>query len=340
MLAAAVAAAAAATAPSQWAYSCSAGLNVSTYAHSIGLNLTGRVIVVTGADGREGYQLAKTVGLAGATIVGLSRDDDVAAATKKRLEADLQGKGVVDTLGMDLSSFASVKSGAATLLQRHPTIDVLANVAAAAIDGHTADGYVLTVQVSHISAALLTNLLLPALKRSSAPRVVNIGSAAGYDDLSLPSPNGGLDTIMGWCKDGRSGEDSHYYYALSKYLIVHYTAAQAVRMPEVASFSVNPGFFRDDPSKYKDQCKPQLLFEPCPQYPAQGATSTLFAMVQPGIESATGSLFDFDTTIKAGASPPWVQSGDSCIPRPLPLPWNSTTGLQWYDMVQKALADA
>jgi hypothetical protein len=34
---------------------------------------------------------------------------------------------------------------------------------------------------------------------------------------------------------------------------------------KLTSFTVNPGYFRDDPSKYRDLCKPELLFTPCPQ---------------------------------------------------------------------------
>ena len=58
-------------------------------------------------------------------------------------------------------------------------------------------------------------------------------------------------------------------YSFSKFVLTQYAAELAVRYPDVASFTVNPGFFRDDPWKYKDQCKPQLLFEPCPQWPMQ-----------------------------------------------------------------------
>jgi hypothetical protein len=72
------------------------------------------------------------------------------------------------------------------------------------------------------------------------------------------------------------------------------------------------------------------------RWPDQGATSTFFTAAQPGIEDRTGALIDFATVVNPGNDQlPWVQSGDTCTPRPLPPGFTDSDREQWYEAVQK-----
>merc|ERR1712130_795472 len=136
-----------------------------------------------------------------------------------------------------------------------------------------------------------------------------------------------------------------FHYALAKLFVVSYAAEQARRHPELTVFTVNPGVGRSDAwnhTKYASYCTPgvfdAILFRPCPQYPEQAVSSTFFAATQPGIEAASGALLDFATNItkELGA----VQSGETCIPRPLPQgPSYAITSHSsgWYDVVQSII---
>eukprot|EP00035_Acanthoeca_spectabilis_P017920 m.378778 g.378778 ORF g.378778 m.378778 type:complete len:348 (+) comp16708_c4_seq3:167-1210(+) len=323
-------------APTGWQYSCSAAENVT----SISYPLHGLVWLVTGADGRLGYPITSAALRNGARVVATSIDAATATANCARLNTDFPNANV-SCVAMDLSSFSDIKQTIAAVAKANPVFDVVAHIAATAGRPNlTADGIVETVQVNTIAPALMNVLLEKQIAAAVRPRVVHVGSASCYDPLEWPATNqvdAAVELTTG--KKPHPGTNPYYWYSFSKYVLTQYAVEYAKRVPTVTSFTVNPGFFRDDPSKYADQCKPQLLFTPCPQYPDQGASSTFFTAAQPGIEAFSGSLIDFDTKVTRTA-PYWVQSGDSCIPRALPPPWTESERSDWFDAVQKLIAAA
>lgn len=314
-----------------WPYHCAAGMETSELA----VNLTGKTMLVTGSDGRLGFQVALAAARAGATVIASTRSLRKCDDVKKRIDAEIVGTGgAVETLVMDLSSFDSVRIAAHEVLTSHGTLDVVVQVAGVAgQDNLTADGFVGTLQINVLAPAYLTKLLLPALMSAPAPRVVYIGSMAAFGNMHWPSKDP-VSALMRWTRGQETIPTSSY--GLSKLLDSHYAAEQALRMPNLTIFSVSPGFFRDPPSAYK--CPAVVLFKPCPQTPAQGATSTFFAAAQPGIEANSGAMFDFETRHSASDPYIWTQSGETCIPRALPA-WDAKFRAQWYDEVQTLLKD-
>jgi len=310
-----------------WPYHCAAGMEAT----ELSFNLTGKIFLVTGADGRLGYSVSLAAAKNGARVIASSRSEEKAKENKKALEAELGSEGgPIDTLVMDLSSFASVRSAAAQLLQRYSSLDVVLQVAGVAgQDSITSDGVVGTVQINILSPALLTELLLPALSAAPKPRAIYIGSMAAYANMHWDAS----DPVGALMRQTR-GEEAFATssYGLSKLLDVHYAHEQAKRMPNLTVFSVNPGYFRDPPSAYS--CPTSTVkFTPCPQSPIQGATSTFFAASQPGIESYSGAMFDFETKHSAEDFYSFTQSGETCIPREMPN-WDDDVRSQWYDEVQ------
>jgi NAD(P)-dependent dehydrogenase (short-subunit alcohol dehydrogenase family) len=81
----------------------------------------------------------------------------------------------------DFADLADVRGLAATLLDRYPRIDVLANNAGGIMGERevTVDGNEKTFQVNHLAPFLLTNLLMGRLVDSRAT-VINTSSAANY----------------------------------------------------------------------------------------------------------------------------------------------------------------
>jgi len=303
-----------------WPYHCAAGMEAT----ELTFNLTGKTFLVTGADGRLGYSVSLAAAKSGARVIASSLSEEKAKDNKKALEAELGSQGgPIDTLVMDLSSFASVRSAAAELLQRYSSLDVVLQIAGVAgLDSVTSDGVVGTLQINVLSPALLTELLMPALSAAPKPRAIYIGSMAAYADMHWDSS----DPVGALMRQTRGEEKfATSSYGLSKLLDVHYAYEQAKRMPNLAVFSVNPGYFRDPPSAYS--CPTSVFkFTPCPQSPIQGATSTFFAAGQPDIESYSGAMFDFETNNGS-------QSGETCIPRDMPI-WDDDIRSQWFDEVQ------
>ena len=121
-----------------------------------------RTIVITGASDGIGAAAARQLHEAGEHVVVVGRNPD-------KTHAVARGLGV-DGLVADFAELAQVRTLAATLLDRYPRIDVLANNAGGIMGERrvTVDGFEQTFQVNHLAGFLLTNLLLDRLLDSHA----------------------------------------------------------------------------------------------------------------------------------------------------------------------------
>lgn len=144
-----------------------------------GLDLTGQMVVITGASGGLGAETARAIASKGATVVLVARDAEKLAARKAEITSST-GNDNVHVQLMDLTDLQSVVSGADALSEAFPRIDVLVNnagIMACPLD-RTAQGFESQFGVNHIAHFVLTNRLLDALKASDAARIVVLTSGA------------------------------------------------------------------------------------------------------------------------------------------------------------------
>ncbi len=201
-----------------WPYHCPAGMETSELVY----NLTGKTLLVTGADGRLGYEVSLAAARSGARVIASTRTEEKAAANKQQLEKDLGGTGgPVETLVMDLSSFASVRGAAAEVSERFSSLDGVLQVAHGGPDAVTDDGFVGTLQINVLSPALLTELLLPQLSAAPAPRAIYIGSMASFADMHWDRKDP-VGTLMRQTRGEEEFRTSSY--GPSESLDVHYAA--------------------------------------------------------------------------------------------------------------------
>ena len=134
--------------------------------------MSGRTIIITGASDGIGAAAARELSARGDTVVVVGRSPQKTAAV-----ADELG---VDHLIADFSRLDDVRALAATILERYPRIDVLANNAGGIMGERelTVDGFEKTFQVNHLAPFLLTELLRPQLEAAPAARVVGTASEA------------------------------------------------------------------------------------------------------------------------------------------------------------------
>lgn len=130
-----------------------------------------RTIVITGASDGIGAAAARQLHAGGARVVVVGRDPGKTRAVAESIGADAHVA--------DFADLAQVRSLAATLLERYPRIDVLANNAGGIFGDRTVttDGFELTFQVDHLAPFLLTQLLTERLIESRAS-VIQTSSAA------------------------------------------------------------------------------------------------------------------------------------------------------------------
>jgi NAD(P)-dependent dehydrogenase (short-subunit alcohol dehydrogenase family) len=159
--------------------------------------LNGKTALITGSTDGVGRMVAKRLGADGWRILvhGRARGQDVVAAIGK-------AGGDAELLIADLSSLAEVRRLAGDVQCATSRLDLLINNAGTGSGGpqgvrqESADGHELRFAVNYLSGFLLTDLLLPLLKKSIPARIVNVSSAGqeaiDFADVMLTRKYGGL----------------------------------------------------------------------------------------------------------------------------------------------------
>ncbi|MFI9387885.1 oxidoreductase [Kutzneria sp. NPDC052558] len=139
----------------------------------------GRTALVTGANGGLGLVTAKQLAAKGAHVVMAVRNQKKAAAAVDQIRATVPDASL-ELVALDLSSQASVKQAADTVLAAHDRLDLLVNNAGvmAIAEARTVDGFEMQFGVDHLGHWTLTALLLPALLRTPGSRIVTVTSTA------------------------------------------------------------------------------------------------------------------------------------------------------------------
>jgi len=152
-----------------------------TYTRDSVPDLGGRTAVVTGANGGLGLETAKVVAAKGAHVVMAARDQAKAQRAVEAIRAEVPDASL-EVVELDLAAQSSVRSAADSVLASHDHLDLLVNNAGvmAVPERRTADGYEMQLGVNHLGHWTLTALLLPALLRAPAARVVTVTSTAHH----------------------------------------------------------------------------------------------------------------------------------------------------------------
>jgi NAD(P)-dependent dehydrogenase (short-subunit alcohol dehydrogenase family) len=150
------------------------------------------IALVTGANKGIGYEIAAGLGALGWTVgVGARDDGRRESAVEKLRAAGVEAFGVP----LDVTDDASVDAAAALIEGRAGRLDVLVNnagVTGSAPQQPTTvdpDTVRTAVETNVIGVIRVTNALLPLLRRSSSPRIVNMSSSVG--SLTLQTTPGG-----------------------------------------------------------------------------------------------------------------------------------------------------
>ncbi len=140
---------------------------------------TGKTILITGANNGLGLHAATELAGAGARIVLACRNQETGRAALAQVQAK-NGNADHHLIALDLADLSSVRDAAAAANEIAPVLDVLINNAGlmAIPKARTADGFEMQIGTNHFGHFALTDGLLPALLKASAPRVVTLASIA------------------------------------------------------------------------------------------------------------------------------------------------------------------
>ena len=153
-------------------------------------NLSGKTIIVTGANSGIGYEAALQFARREARVVLACRSMEKAGAAAAAILA-MHAHATVEGVQLDLASLASVRSFADTCHRQHKQLHVLCNNAGvmALPYRRTTDGFEMQFGTNHLGHFALTGLLLDLLVSTAGARVVTVSSGAHnigwirFDDL-------------------------------------------------------------------------------------------------------------------------------------------------------------
>jgi len=198
---------------------------------------TGRIAVVTGANGGLGFETARALSARGATVVMGARNQEKAKQAERRI-LDEHPNAALDNRLLDLASLASVKAFSDGVLVDYDTFDLLVNNAGvmATAQMQTADGFELQFGTNHLGHFALTARLMPALLRAPMGRVVTVTSTARYRGQPVDPENPHLEGAYDpWGAYGQSKvANIQFAIELNRRLV----AANA----PVSSLAADPGF--------------------------------------------------------------------------------------------------
>ena len=248
-----------------------------------GMDLSGKVVLITGGNTGLGAETARSMAARGADVIitarTCSRADEVVSSIKAAT-----GK-TIEVGELELDSLVSIREFAEDFLARHPRLHILINNAGvmACPEGKTRDGFELQFGTNHLGHFLLTCLLAPALIDAAPSRVVNLSSFGHtfapvcFDDIHFEYRD--YDKILS--------------YGQSKTANVLFTVALEKKLADkgVRAFAVHPGLIPTDLSRHMNTEE----FKSAPRGSertaktvAQGAATTVYAATTPDLEGKGG----------------------------------------------------
>ena len=143
--------------------------------------LTGKIIVVTGANSGLGFECSKILAKKGATVVMTARNMDKGEKAKAAILNE-NPQGALDLMKLDVGNLQSVREFAEAFKTKYDRLDILLNNAGlmAIPRQETVDGFEMQLGVNHLGHFALTGLLLDIITQTPNALIHNVTSSANF----------------------------------------------------------------------------------------------------------------------------------------------------------------
>ena len=198
-------------------------------------DLSGKIYVVTGTTSGIGLAVVKQLAKQSATVICASRNIELARKIGAEIIEETSNKNIHNLL-LELDSLDSVRDFIKVFNKKFSRLDGLVNNAVVmnTSQRRTKDGFELQFGVNFLGHFLLTELLLPKLKKAKGSRIVHTSSvlhekgSIDLDDLNFE-------------KKKYSGWDSYNQSKLAQVLYSRYQA-KLLKSSNITSVSIHPGW--------------------------------------------------------------------------------------------------
>ncbi|MBN3312803.1 RDH13 dehydrogenase, partial [Atractosteus spatula] len=272
--------------------------------------ITGKTVIITGANTGIGKETARELARRGGRIILGCRDMEKCEKAAREIRGDTLNRNV-HARHVDLASLKSVREFVQKISQEEERVDILINNAGVmrCPNWKTEDGFEMQFGVNHLGHFLLTNLLLEKLVRSAPSRIINLSSLAhvagemDFDDLNWEQKK--YDTKRAYCQ--------------SKLANVLFTKelARQLQGTGVTVNAVHPGVVATDLGRHTGMHQSPFsstvlgpLFYLLVKTPTQGAQPSVFLAVAEELAGVTGKYFD---VLKEKEPAPQAQDAEAAL---------------------------
>jgi NAD(P)-dependent dehydrogenase (short-subunit alcohol dehydrogenase family) len=203
-----------------------------------GLDLRGKLAVVTGCSAGIGFETMRVLAMRGAFVVGTSRSLDRAKAACSQI------KGLTMPLRLDLGDFDIVAQCADVIRALQQPIDMLicnAGYRGGGNERQLINGVEKHFVINHLGHFILVNRLMDRLYRSSQGRIVTVSSRAAYRD----APDEGiLFDDLGMARN--YGDAMAYGHSKLANALFSLQLGQLLRGTRITSNALHPGVIKTE----------------------------------------------------------------------------------------------
>ncbi|MFW9928826.1 MAG: oxidoreductase [Candidatus Thorarchaeota archaeon] len=140
-------------------------------------DLTGKIVVITGANSGTGFEATKILAKKGAHVIMGCRNEEKGKKALEEIKKELP-ESSIEYMHLDLSNLKSINEFTTNIKSKYKHVDVLLNNAGVMQTPHkkTEDGFELQIGINHLGHFALTGLLLDLIKATPEARVVTMSS--------------------------------------------------------------------------------------------------------------------------------------------------------------------
>lgn len=141
-------------------------------------DMTGKVVIVTGANSGLGYETSRMFAAKNATVIMACRTTAKGDDAAQQIRTEFP-QARLTVMALDLANLASVREFVKTFTAQHDRLDVLVNnagVMALPERRATADGFEMQMGTNHFGHFALTGLLMDVLCNTPGARVISVSS--------------------------------------------------------------------------------------------------------------------------------------------------------------------